>query len=324
LSFPPDFDTIKNQIDTEFKGYTDSIEVLSALRDFLDFRSIPCYIEKKVYKTEGGEKQPDLIVASKNFLFIDHKYTKSDDPRTLEGKIKEVNEYNHSFYFEDPKTKTRIEITPECVMLTPKEVVKHFRKKTKCPITWGYKLDGSVYIEQSIGSVSDSQISAFFSPYLIVPLSAERRKYRFVLSHAPKSYTTYQVYSTIYFMYQTKDFDKTTYQAKYEDILSDFNDLFSPWVLKEAKQLNVTRLDEALAFLSRLGWIEVVDSPSGKIIIVNKKKFFRTGDVVGFFKTEDAKALFEEKMREYRAMEKKGYPSQKTEQLKMTRFFGTS
>ena len=165
MPIPPDFDSIKNQIDTEFRAYTDSIEVLSALRDFLYAKNIPSYIEKTVYKQEGGTKQPDLIIASANYLFVDHKYTKSNDDKTLEGKIEEMNEYKRSFIFEDQKVKIKIEINPECVMLTPKDVVKYFKKKTNCPITWGYKLDGSVYIEQSIGSVKDVQISSFFNPF---------------------------------------------------------------------------------------------------------------------------------------------------------------
>ncbi|MGD6807347.1 MAG: hypothetical protein ACQCN4_10370 [Candidatus Bathyarchaeia archaeon] len=320
MSLPPNIDLIKSKIETEFKAYTDSIEVLGALREFLDKNAITSYIEKKVYKINGGDKQPDLLVVSKNFLFIDHKFTKSNEPKTLEDKIEEMAEYNRSFYFDDPKSRKRIQITPECVMLTPKEVIKHFRKNAKCPITWGYKIDGTVFIEESIGKVNDSKIASFFKPSLIIPISRERRKYRFVLSHAPKCYTAFQVYNAICFIYNSKDCDKTTFQANYNDLLSDFNDLFPPWVLKEAKQLNATRLDEALSLLTRLGWIEVVNSQSGKVIIVNRKKFLRTGDVLGLFKAEEAKELFEQKMREYKVQEKKGYPSQKTTQLTLNLF----
>ena len=325
LAVLPNLDIIKNQVDTEFRAYVDAIEVLSALRDFLTSKSINCYIEKRVHKKSNNlPKEPDFIIQSGAYLFVDHKYTKSSDDKTLESKVQEIAEYNCSFIFEDQKTKLLIEINPECIMLTPKEVVKNFKKKTNCPITWGYKLDGGVYIEQSIGSVNNAQILSFFNPTLIIPLSAERRRYRFVLSHAPKPYTTWQIYSTIFIMYRTKDFDKSTFEVKYSEILADFNNLFPPWILKEAKQLNARRLEEALTFLKELGWLEIIDAPNSpeKTIVVDRKKFSKTGDALSYFKSEYAKQLFDEQMKQYKAsIGKKGLGTSKQEQVKMSQFF---
>ena len=113
MSFPklPDLDDIKNQIESEFRAYCDAIEILSSLRDFFRNKSIPCHIEKSVEKKAGGDKQPDLIVCSDNYLFIDHKYTKTQCEKNLDEKINEVNGYDTVFIFEDEK-KTRRFVTP--------------------------------------------------------------------------------------------------------------------------------------------------------------------------------------------------------------------
>ena len=319
----PDLEVIKKEIENEFRAYCDAIELLSSLRDFFHSKSIPCHIEKTVDKKDGGYKQPDLIVCSDNYLFIDHKYTKSQCERNLEEKISAVNEYDTIYIFEDEK-RNKIEIQPECVMLTPKDVIKSIRKKSNCPVTWGYKLDGSVWVEQSIGSVKDSKVSSFFNPVMVISLSSESTKYRFVLSHAPKAYTTFQVYSILWILYQPKDYYKTTFQITYRQILSDFNNMFSPWVLKEAHQLNPTRLKEALTFLSKLGWLELIDSPSGKVVLVNRKKGLKMGDLIPFFKAQHAQQEYERQMRKYKALlAKKGLSYLNSEQSKLTRFLNS-
>jgi hypothetical protein len=98
--------------------------------------------------------------------------------------------------------------------------------------------------------------------------------------------------------------------------------MFSPWVVKEAHQLNPTRLKEALTFLSGLGWLELVDSPTGKIVSVNRKKGLRNGDLIPFFKAEHAKQEYEKEMRKYKAvMKQKGISLTESKQAKITRFF---
>lgn len=296
---PPNIDAIKKQIEIEFRAYVNAISVLGTLRDYFQEHSFICYVEKRIEKKAGNYKTPDLLLRSNNFLFIDHKYTESGDDKNLDDKIEKMKEYNTIFVFKDPDTSVPVEFQPECVMLTPRDIIKYLKKKANCPVTWGYKLDGTVAIEQSIGKVKDLRVDSLFSPTLLAPISDEARKYKFILSHAPKSYTTVQVYAILWTMHSAKDFLKPTFQVKYSEILKYFNQSFSPWISPEAMQLNASRLKEALRFLHSLRWIKLLDSDSGKIIEVIRKRGRSMGDVIPYLINEQAKEEYAKQLKKY-------------------------
>lgn len=321
---PPNMDAMKRQIEIEFRAYVNAISVLGALRDYFEEHSFTCYIEKKIDRKAGNYKTPDLLVRSDSFVIIDHKYTESDDDKNLNDKIEKMNEYNTIFVFKDQESSVPVEFQPECVMLTPREIIKYLRKKTNCPVTWGYKLDGTVAIEQSIGRVKDPRIGSLFSPTLLAPISDEARKYKFILSHAPKSCTTFQVFAILWNMHSAKDYLKPTFQVKYSEILKYFNQSFSPWISPEATQLNTTRLKEALRFLDGLHWINLLDSDSGKTIVVIRRKGRSMGNVIPYLINEQVKEEYAKELKKYvKQSEKTKAPKEKPEfkQERLTDYF---
>ena len=297
-SKPPDSARIRRLIETEFNAYVHEIIVLGSLREYLETLNIKSYVEKKIDKKDGNYKTPDLLICSGNYLIVDHKYTESTDEETLADKVRDMNEYRSIFVLHDPKNKKDIEFDPECVMLVPENVVKYFKNNLDCPVTWGYKLNGDVTIEQGIGSVQDSKILSLFTPSLWFPKAEEIVKYKFVISHAPLAYTASQVYTILWtLMSSPSDYFATEFQVKYDTILDQFNHLFPPWVSSEVKQMNVTRVKEALIFLQELGWVRWFESD--KAIIVHKQKGRLMGETISYLIEQQTKKVFEQQLREY-------------------------
>lgn len=295
---PPDAAQIKRCIEIEFNAYVFEIQVLGSLHEYLETMNIPSYIEKKINKKDGGFKTPDLLICSDDFLIIDHKYTESDNERTLADKVQEMSEYRSKFILHDNKKNQDIEFDPECVMLVPDGSIKHFKKNLNCPVTWGYKLNGNVTIQQGIGSVKDSKILALFNPSMWFEKAEEIAKYKFVISHAPLAYTSSQVYTILWtLMSSPSDYFATEFKVKYDTILNQFNHLFPQWISAEVKQMNVSRLEEALLFLQELGWVRWLSSD--KEVIVYKQKGQHLGDIISYLIEQQAKKMYEHQIRVY-------------------------
>ena len=269
----PNLESVKKEIETETTAYIHAIATLGSLREFLRNMGIKCYIEKKIEKKGGGYKSPDLFIHSNNYLIADHKYTESKDERTLASKVKEMKEYETVFVLSDLESKPRIEIEPEIVMFTPKKVTKYLKKFLDCPITWGYKLNEEITIEQSIKSVKDSRVLSLFSPTLLCPKAKEISKYKFIISHAPIPYTAYQVYTVPWTLWTPTRYHAPDFEVKYDDVLGVFNNLFPPWISEEIRQLNVSRLQEALLCLQEMGWIRWLEMEKKVIVDRSKGRF---------------------------------------------------
>ncbi len=314
----PDAAEIKRCIEIEFNAYILEIQVLGSLREYLASMKITSYIEKKINKKDGNYKTPDLLISSDNFLIVDHKYTESTDERTLADKVNEMSEYKSTFLLHNNKNNKDIEFDPECVMLVPESAVKYFRKNLNSPVTWGYKLNGDVTIEQGIGTVQDSKILALFNPSMWFQKAEEIAKYKFVISDAPLAYSASQVYTILWtLMSSPSDYFATEFKVKYDTILEQFNHLFPQWVSPEVKQMNVTRLREALIFLQELGWVRWLESD--KEVIVFKQKGRNMGDIISYLIEQQAKKLYEHQLRVYEraiAAEEK----QKGKQMTLTGF----
>lgn len=294
----PDAAQIKRCIEIEFNAYILEIQVLGSLREYLETLNIPSYIEKKINRADGSYKTPDLLIRSNNFLIVDHKYTESNDERTLADKVEEMSEYRSKFILHDNKKNLDIEFDPECVMLVPDGSVKYFKNNLNCPVTWGYKLNGNVTIEQGIGKVQDSKILALFNPSMWFETAEEIAKYKFVISHAPLSYTASQIYTILWtLMSSPNDYFTTEFKVKYDTILDQFNHLFPQWVSAEVKQMNVSRLEEALLFLQELGWVRWLKSD--KEVIVYKQKGQHIGDIISYLIEQQAKKQYEHQLRAY-------------------------
>jgi hypothetical protein len=295
---PPDSAEIKKGIEIEFNAYVHEIQVLGSLREYLETMKITSYIEKKIDKKDGNYKTPDLLICSENYLVVDHKYTESIDEKTLADKVNEMSEYRSAFLLHDSKSNKDIEFDPECVMLVPESAVKHFKNNLNCPVTWGYKLNDDVTIEQGIGSVQDTKILSLFNPSMWFPKAEEIAKYKFVISHAPLAYTSSQVYAILWtLMSSPSDYFATEFKVKYDTILDQFNHLFPQWVSPEVKQMNVTRLKDALIFLQELSWVRWLESD--KEVIVYKQKGRHMGETISYLIEQQAKRLYRHRLREY-------------------------
>lgn len=304
----PDVESVKKGVTSEINAYIHAITVLSSLQAYLQDKNIECYIEMKLRKRNGNHKTPDLLIRSANYIVVDHKYTESENERTLTGKIEEMKGYNATFVFSKDE-KSEVEFMPEVVMLTPEIVVKHFREFLECPITWGYQLDSEMVIKQAVGEVKDSIVSSLFNPDLLCPVAEEVSKYKFLISHPPLPYMAFQIYNILFTLSPPTQFFGSEFEVKYNDVLGGFNNIFPPWVRPEVKQLNVTRLGEALNFLERVGWIRWFETE--KIIIVYRNKGRLVADLLSYLtdkyvKTEHAKRVkeFERELKKLEALKK--------------------
>ena len=288
---------VKKKIETELNSYIHAITVLSSLREYLRNLKIECYIEKKIKKKEGEPKTPDLLIHSDNYLIVDHKYTESKDQRTLADKVEKMKEYDTIFVISNFKSKKEIEFKPECVMLTPKQAVNFFRKILGCPVTWGYTLNEEIVVEQGIGSVKDSRILSLFNPTVLCPKAEEFSRYKFIISHAPLPYTACQVYIILWTLSPPTQFFAPEFEVKYDDILDGFNHLFPPWISPEIKQLNTSRLSEALIFLQVTGWIRWLETE--KKVIVYRKKGRLIADSLSYLVDHYVKIVHTERVKEY-------------------------
>lgn len=293
----PKLENIQKEVKSEFDAYIDSITILGSLRTHLKNIKIDCFLELKLWKKDGTHKTPDFLIKSANYIIVDHKYTKSDDRKTLTGKIDDMNEYDTVFIHKNPETKNDIEFSPEVVMLTPECVLKHFKQFLNCPTTWGYTLDSEILINQGISAVKDPRIASLFKPSLTFPVSEEISKYKFFISHAPLPYTACQIYNILFTLTPPTQFFKKEFEVKFDDILEIFNNLFPPWVRREIKQLNVNRLSDSLDFLRRVGWIKWYKPE--KIVIVDKKKGRQVGDLMIYLIDKYVKELHDKRVKKY-------------------------
>lgn len=294
----PDFTMVKNVVEAEVQAYIHAVTVLSSLKENLKENGLECHVEMKIYKNDGSYKTPDLLICSDNYIIVDHKYTQSKDVVTLKSKIEEMKEYDTQFVFNHDCSGGSKEFNPEIVMLTPERVTHFFKELLVCPVTWGYELsDHEIVIKQSIGLLKDQKVSSLFKPDLIFQKGEDVNKYRFIVSHAPLPYTACQVYIILFTLLRADQFFIDEFEAKYDKILTNFNALFPPWVRPEVKQLNVTRLREALHFLQSIGWIKWYEAE--KTIIVDRNKGRLTGDVLSYFIDNFAKNLHGKMVRDY-------------------------
>ncbi len=314
----PDLDSVKKEIESEVNAYIHAITTLSSLREHLESMNIKCYIEMKIEKRKGNYKTPDLLICSDNYIVVDHKYTESKNEKTLTNKLKEMKEYDHVFIFHDARSKKENEFKPEIVMLTPEEIVKYFKEQLNCPITWGYRLNEEITINQSIGSVRDSKIASLFTPMLVCPKAEEISKYKFIISHPPLPYTACQIYTVLWTLSPPTEFFTPEFEVKYDDILSVFNNLFPPWVHSEIRQLNVKRLSAALLFLQKIGWIRWFETE--RIIIVDRRKGRLIADLLAFLIDHRVKIEHEKRVKDYEKKLKELEVTEKTKQTKIIKF----
>jgi len=287
----PERDSVKRGIKSEVMAYIDAIMVLGSLRGYLVDIGIECFIEKKIMKKEGGHKIPDLLIRSQNYLVVDHKYTESTNEKTLTDKVTEIREYDTTFVHD------LTEFKPEIVMLTPKNATELLKKILGCPITWGYTLNEEIVIDQSIESVKDSKILSLFKPVFFCPKSKEVSKYKFIISHSPLPYTSCIVYTILWTLNPPTDYFTSEFDVNYDIILDTFNHLFPPWLSPEVKQLNDTRLKEALALLQSIGWIKWLETE--KMVIFFKKKGRLAADTLEYLIDRCADIEYAEKVQDY-------------------------
>lgn len=305
----PTLASVKNEIESEINAYIHSLTLLSSLREYFKSRGIECHIEPKIKKKIGDPSTPDLLLHANNFLIVDHKYTQSIDQRTLSNKISEMKKYDTSFFLPSDASGTEVETKPEVVMLTPEKSIPILKTLSNCPVTWGYILEENIELRQSIGSVKDSKILSLFTPTLSCSLSAEIAKYKFIISHPPTPYTAVHVYSFLWNLIQPTQFFAPEFEVKYDDILTVFNSFFPPWLRPEIRQMSVTRLEEALDLLQKVGWIRWYRQEN--LILVDRTKGRLIPDISSylidnFVKIEHAKRVkkYEGKVKERRTHEK--------------------
>lgn len=315
----PDLESVKKEIETEITAYIHAITTLGSLREHLRNINIRCYVEKKLEKKIGGHKSPDLLIRSGNYLIVDHKYTESADSRTLASKVEEMKEYETTFILSSFESEARIEFEPEIVMLTPQKATTHFRKILNCPTTWGYRLNEEIIIEQSVGSVKDSKVLSLFDPTLFCPKAEEISKYKFVISRAPLPYTAYQVYTVLWTLWTPTRYFTPEFEVKYDDVLDVFNNLFPPWISGEIKQLNASRLQEAILCLQEIGWIRWLETE--KKVIVYRSKGRYVPDLFSYLIDHCVKSQHARRVKEYEKKAKKLRVEEPLEQKKISDFF---
>ena len=178
-----------------------------------------------------------------------------------------------------------------------------------CPITWGYVLEEDVTLKQSIGSIKDTKVLSLFTPTLSCHLSTDIAKYKFVMSHAPLPYTSVQVYSILWNLISPTQYFAREFEVKYDNILTIFNSYFPPWLRPEIRQMTVKRLDEALDFLQKVGWIRWYQQE--RTISVDRAKGRLIPDLSAYLidhyvKIEHAKRVssYEEKIKSQKIPEK--------------------
>ena len=299
----PNIESVKNEVQSEINAYIHAITVLSSLQTYLKDMNIECYIEVRLWKKDGTHKTPDLLIHSANYIIVDHKYTESENEKTLTGKLEEMKAYNTTFMLKDIKSKLKSEFAPEVVMLTPQRVVKYFKGLLNCPITWGYELDSEIVIRQTNGAIKDSSVSSLFNPNLSFPVAEEISKYKFFISHPPLPYAACQIFNLLFTLIPPTQYFSSEFEVKYNDILEGFNNIFPPWVRREVKQLNVTRLGSSLNFLQKVGWIKWFETE--KIIIVYKNKGRQVGDLLSYLVEKYVKMEHSKRVKQYERRLKK-------------------
>jgi hypothetical protein len=293
----PDLDHVRNVITSEVQAYVYAVTVLSSLREVLQQNGFECHIEKKLYKRDGSHKKPDFLICSDNYIIVDHKYTKSKAVDNLLDKIEVMKGYNTKFILNNTKGEETKEFDPEVVMLTPQKAVQWFKGFLDCPITWGYELNDEITIKQSVRSIKDPRVSALFRPDLSFQRAEDIAKYKFITSDTPLPYVACHVYMILFTLRRPDQTFSDKFEVKYGELLDRINTLYPPWVRPEIKQLNVTKLREALHFLQGIRWIRWFKSEN--MVVVDKKKGQLVPDLLIYFIERLAKDQYEQLIKRY-------------------------
>jgi len=286
-----ELERIRLETRNDIDGYVFSLKIYGSLKSRLEKESLRVYVERDLKSTSGGKKRPDLLVrAGTDFLIIDHKYITSQDKRTLESALAEIDEYDDDFLFDG--VSFRAQLAMLCRLPTA-ELYKRLGVQTKHVIL-GYIVEREITFRQLAGSIHSSAICKLYTPDLVFPVDENVWKYKFIRQEAPLPYTAQCVYAILFSL--RAEYFQEEFEVRYGVVLDQFNTLFPPWIRSDVKQLTPGRLNDVLRFLRRIGWIDWEEG--SEQIVVDATKGKRMPDLLTFF--IDQYAMFERRKRRAR------------------------
>jgi len=263
---PDDVEGFKKTIRDKIDSYVFSLKIYVSFKEFLE-RNAPTrvYIEKDLQKTAGGEKRPDLYVrTATGHVVIDHKYITSSDAVTLKAHLRDVSEYQCDYSIDGQN------VRPEVSLLCQLNVAQEFRAQALNPTVsiLGYTLERNITIEQVVGQIQDPSLKAHFAPTITFPVSDSAIKYKFIREEPPVPYTAQTIYASLWPL--RDEFESPEFKVSYHVVLEQFNTLFPRWLAPDIQQMTSGRLNSALRFLSKIGWIRWEQGKDEIFVIVAK------------------------------------------------------
>ncbi len=247
---PSSLEIVKKKIRTDVDSYIFSLKLYGSIKVSLKDQFIKIYVEKDFPKKNGGKKRPDLFLITRTGNVIaDHKYITSSDPITLQQHLNDLGEYQTDYVMGSQT------VQPEVILLCPLEAAREYANQginSVFPIL-GYVLDREITIEQVIGQVKDPSFRSMFHPRLAFPVPVEALKYKFIREEPSLPYTAQTVYASLWPL--RDDFESPEFKVSYKIVLDQMNTLFPSWLGEDIHQITPGRLNNALSFLNRIGWI---------------------------------------------------------------------
>lgn len=296
---------LKIKIRDDIEAYVISLRILGTLKRHLEKKHLHAYVEIDINRVNGTPKRPDLLVNKNNhFLIMDNKYVRSDNPKTLESALDEVNEYDDNFELKG------VNFRPQVAMLCPLDAAQLCEQLTHVtnPVI-GYVVEKEIALTKVTGSIIINEIEELCDPSSPILVEEEVKKYKFIRQEAPLPYTAHVVFSILNGFFT--DYFQTEFNVSYDIVLEQFNTLFPPWIKNDVIQLTPGRLNASLDFLKKIDWIDWIKEQNS--IVVKTNKGGKILDIIKYFieryasfKIKELKRNEKKKMRQKIINEKMG------------------
>lgn len=328
---------IIEQVTNDYNEYEHQREVCLSFREQFTVSSagIKVWSEPVIIPPSGNPKTPDLLMAQTDWLILDYKEITSKRKKTLEGHIKDMNEYNQTFTIENGKTS----FTPDVGMICPANVAPTFSEIVNTIPVLGVRLGRNIKLKLTAGKLKSKEFTNMFLAEVSFPLTRKASVQKF-LRHEPKSdaYIAEIVWAALWQLNPRLGSDEILVAKS--DLLTILTANYPPYLKShkgdfDIEQATEGRLNRALKFLKDIDFIKIKhEQKDGKdevIISTSRNKGRNIDDYKGFFIKKEAELRLEALQKERRKKEKEEQRRLEREekkrqklggQMSMTEFMG--
>ena len=241
-------------------------------------------IEPKTPVPNADDKFPDFIVYDNIISILEHKTTLPNNEEYFLSIVKET--YEKYCKIEHNGS----ECPAEVILLVPKTCTEIFEKcesMIKEPIVvWVFDLDmeeQKLQLAEVFGKTENKALKGFLkeTPSIEFKLS-DYSRYKFLREPVHPVYTALLLWQTIFRInIDPLISSKESYIIDYDSIKEECKSFYPKWIGTERDQITARRLNKALTFLRKIGFIKISDDH--KTIEVFHRKGTNAYDLLEYF-----------------------------------------